>query len=157
MRNNSLVSEKRNTEFAEEETPIRWIVKILIPIPSFMLLGGAISIIQNIHKIFVNDIHKAIFIDNWIPWIAILFFAIGWFTARWVEISLLKKQIRFARALFLIVLLGSALVSIYFSFFINYEEVLHHFGIAAQFLVYSGYFLRYPVFNNKRLINNNVQ
>jgi hypothetical protein len=151
MSNNSLIGKERDIDFAEEKTSMRWNVKTLITIPGFVFLSGAISALQNLPKAFATDVDKRIFVDNWMPWIAILFFAFGWFATHGVEIALLKKQIKLARVLFFIVLwLCSLLVSIYLQFFIN-NEVLHSFGLTAQLLVFSGFFLRYSMCRNESL------
>jgi hypothetical protein len=125
--------------------------KVLIAIPGFIFLSSSMYTLQNIAKIFIDNLDKSIFIDNWMPWIAVLFFALGWFITHWIEIVLSKNQIRTAKLLFGVILIGGTLISVYFGFFID-NEVLHRFGLTSQFLVASGYFLRYSVFRDESLL-----
>ena len=114
-----------------------------LAILGFMSLSGAISSLQHLSKAFANDVYKISFIGNWIPWVAALFFALGWFITHWLEGVVSKNQFGMARVLFVIILFGGLSISWYFRYFLS-NEVLQRFD--PMLLIYSGYFLRFSTF-----------
>ncbi len=144
-------TDERKIEVTKNKPSEMWNAKVLIAIPGFMFISGAISALQNIAKSVANDIDNVIFVANWMSWIAALFLALGWFATHWLEIALSKNQIRIAKLLFASIPLGGILITVYFQFFTQ-NEVLHRFGITSMFLISSGYFLRYSMFQNENLL-----
>ena len=112
----------------------------------FMALSSAVASIQHLNRSFTDDIYQMNFIENWIPWIAALFFALGWFITYWLEVVISKNQLGMARFLFVVILFGGLSISWCFSHFLS-NEVLQRFD--PMFLIYSGYFLRSSTFREE--------
>ncbi len=148
MNNDSVTSQTAKLEDDRDESSMNWSNSIWLAISSFIFLSSAISSIQNISERFANDVGNSFFIANWLSWIAVLFFALGWFMTHWIETTLLKKQFKTAILLFATLFIGSFLISSYFRFFTS-NEVLQRLGTVSLFLIFSGYFLRYSLFRNK--------
>jgi len=122
--------------------------KTLRVIPAFVLLYGSFGAIQNVSQKFSDDIDKVVFIDNWLPVIAVLFFGTGWLVAHWIEIEIIKKRLVLSNFLFTGLLFGISLIAVYFHFYSD-NEVLHQFSFASLFLTLGGYALRYSMFQNE--------
>jgi cation transport ATPase len=148
MNNDSVTSQTAKSEDGTGESSKNWSNSAWLAITSFIFLSGAISSLQNIAERFANDADYALLIANWLSWIAVLFFALGWFMTHWIETTLLKKQFKAAILLFATLFIGSFLISSYFQFFTS-NEVLQRLGTVSLFLIFSGYFLRYSTFRNK--------
>lgn len=116
-----------------------------------MFLSIAVSTLQKIAKFFTSDINEIVFIDNWMPWIVVVFFASGWFLTHWIEIALFKNQTGLAKFLLFAMFAGSILISAYFEF-VSDNRVLDRFGIASLFLVFGGHYLRLSMFQNDNLL-----
>lgn len=120
----------------------------LISINALLFLGFAIETLQSMNKSFAFDRYKLDFIENWIPWLSILCFALGWLLTHWVEIALSKNQPRIAKLLYT----GFFVIYIFipgYLWFVSDNDVLQHFSRAAFLLVYSGHFLRYSAFQQE--------
>jgi hypothetical protein len=58
---------------------MEWNVKALFALPGFMFLSIAVSTLQNTARFFTSDINEIVFIDNWMPWIVVVFLHRGGF------------------------------------------------------------------------------
>jgi hypothetical protein len=151
MSNNSVVGQTGKLEGAQEKSSRKWNHSIGIGIVGCLWLSGAIGSLQHMTEVFANDVDKVVFIANWIPWLAILCFALGWFTTHWIEIALSNNQIVVAKLLSIAVLIEVFSISAYFHFFSN-NSVLYRFDSAVLPLIFSGCFLRYSVFRQESLL-----
>jgi hypothetical protein len=128
----------------------RRITKVVFFLISLVALSSAIARLQSIAKEYTKDISDLNFVANWLPIIAVTFFALGWLTAHLIEAMLLKKQFTIAGILFLVLLLEIS-IGLWFRSFITYD-VLLRFSTAIAPLVLSGAFLRYSVFRDETFL-----
>ena len=124
----------------------RQITKVVFFLNSLVALSSAIASLQSIAK----DISDLNFFANWLPVIAVTFFALGWLTTHLIEAMLLKKQFTIAGILFLVLLLEIS-IGMWLRSFITYD-VLFQFSTAIAPLVLSGAFLRYSVFRDEAIL-----
>lgn len=139
------------TRVAEFIKNKEWAARILFAIPGLIGLGGSIGLLQNVARVSTNNVDDLVFVDNWIPCLAVLIFALGWTTVQWIETALLNKQAKTVKVLFFVLLLEYTILSIYFHFFVDYE-MLHRFGSAAPLLNLSGAFLRYSMLSKEAFV-----
>lgn len=151
MSNNSVIGQSRNPEVLKDASSKKGKFSVWSGITGLILLSGAIGSLQNMSRTFANNVDSTVFIDNWVPWIAVLCFAAGWFAAHRVETILSKNEVGSAKLLFATVLVGAFLLSICLRF-LSKHDVLQHFGVAPLFLMYSGYVLRYSTFSYDRIL-----
>ena len=135
----------------EQPKTKEWVVRILSALPGLISLGGAIGLNQNLARASTDNINNLVFVDNWIPWFSVSFFALGWFTTHWIESALLKKQINLAKILFFVVLLEGGIFSLCFRYFID-NEMLNRFSNPVFQLTMAGIFLRYSTFRLEALL-----
>jgi hypothetical protein len=148
MSNNSVISPAQKIEETTSTAQIKSGSSILFGIASLIFLSSAIGSVLNMAEGFAEDIYKISFIENWMPWIVVAFFASGWFLTHWAEIELSKNRIGVARLLMVTIIVGGFLISAYFKY-ISKNEVLNDFGLAAFLLIVSGYLLRFSIFREK--------
>ena len=132
----------------EKNSGKEWMARIWFAASGLLGLGNSIGSLQRVARASTNNIDDLVFVDNWIPWIAVLIFALGWSTAHWIEIALLNKQAKTAKALFIVLLIEFTMLSVYFKFFVDYE-MLHRFSSAVSSLFLSGTFLRYSMISKE--------
>ena len=150
MENDSGSNAIPKTRVAESPKNKEWIVRILYVIPGLIGLGGAIGLLQNVARASTNNVDDLVFVDNWIPWIAVLIFALGWFTVHWIEFALQNKKTKTVKVLAIVLLIEFLTISVYFHSYAN-NEMLHRFSFAAPSLFYSGVFLRYSMISKEAL------
>jgi hypothetical protein len=138
-------------EDVEQEKFKEWILKAALILPGLLGLSSSFSSIQYIVQSTADTIDSIIFIDNWLPWFAVLFFALGWITVHWIEYSLLSNHIGFAKLLFIVFLIEPGVFGSYFRYF-NTHEVLHRTSGMILMLIMSGGYLRYSMFRNETLL-----
>jgi hypothetical protein len=151
MEKDSGINASPKTGVAELLKNKEWAARILFAIPGLIGLGGSIGLLQNVARASMNNIDDLVFVDNWIPWLAVWIFALGWFTVQWIETALLNKQAKTVKVLFFVLLLEYTILSISFHFFVDYE-MLHRFGFAVPLLNLSGAFLRYSMLSKEALV-----
>jgi hypothetical protein len=151
MEKDADINASPKTRVAELLKNKEWAARILFAIPGLIGLGGSIGLLQNVARASTSNIDDLVFVDNWIPWLAVLIFALGWFTVQWIEAALLNKQAKTVKVLFIVLLLEYTILSIYFRFFVDYE-MLHHFGSAVPSLNLSGALLRYSMLSKEALL-----
>ena len=86
MKDYSLVGER------SEKVPARGGTKFAFAILGGISLSGGISSLQHVTQSFGKDVNHMSLIENWLPWIAALFFIVGWFMAHWLEGALMKGK-----------------------------------------------------------------
>ena len=153
MSSNSVTSQTGRLEHAKVQSSRKWNNPIWTGIVGLIFLSGAIGSLQSMAESFAGDVEKVVFIANWIPWFAILCFALGWFMTHWLEVALSQNQPRIAILLVVIVLLTVFSLSAYLHFFSN-NDVLYRFEHAVLHLVFSGCILRYSVFRRENLLQS---
>jgi cation transport ATPase len=151
MSNNSIISQSEKSEDEKSKSPIKWRHSVWQSIAGLIWLVSAINSLQGLTEDFADDIYKLTFIENWMAWIAVAFFALGWFLTHWVEIELSKNRVRLARLLIVIIVVGAFSISMYFKF-LSRNEVLQHFELETFLLIMSGYSLRYAIFRDENLL-----
>jgi cation transport ATPase len=138
-------------EKPKDKSSQRWNHPVWLGIPGFITLGSSIASLQNMAKFFADDIDQAIFVANWIPWLAVLCFGLGWFLTDRAEVALIKNQHGIAKSLLAVALVGSPLIFVYLLSFSSHE-VLHRFASPAVFMVLSGYLFRYSAFKQDSVL-----
>lgn len=151
MDNHSVIGQTGKLDGTKNKPSQKWYSPVGLSLAGFILLSGAIGSLQHMIKIFTKDVYQVAFIENWIPWFAVLCFAFGWFITHWIEVVLSKNQLGVARVLFVVMLVSGLSISEYFRSYGNHE-VLHGFSSAALFLYGSGYFLRLSVFRKENIL-----
>ena len=139
-----------NTDDGKEKPYLQW-ARTLLAVFSFLMLVSPLRMLENISNFFIHDKNKIIFIDNWMVWIVVFFFALGWFVTQWFEIAILTKKPLLAKSIIVAFLIGNACIAFYFGFASN-SEVLNHFGVASESLSFSGSLLRQSMFRYETFI-----
>jgi hypothetical protein len=131
-----------------ESKRLQWDRTVFFGAPAWVFLSFGIRVLMEFAGAFENDDYYSSLISNWIPWIAVFFFVLGWLAAHGVEIAVLRMQIattRIVEVVFLLILLTlpwtvPALVS---------NPVFERLAGAFGQLMLSGYFLRYSMFQKR--------
>jgi hypothetical protein len=142
MKNYSLVGER------SEKVPARGGTKFAFAILGCISLSGGISSLQHVTQSFGEDVKYMSLIENWLPWIATLFFIIGWFIAHWLEGALLQRQIKMARILAIAYLLGMLIISLTLTNLVVHP-VFNRLGSVSSSLILSGFSFRSSIFRDE--------
>lgn len=117
---------------------------------AFLVLGFALDSLQRMNKSFASDPYKINFIETWLTWLSTLCFGLGWLITHWVESALSKNQTKLAKVLFSGIFAILIFILIFLGF-VSDDDVLHSFAMPAQFLIFSGFFLRFATFHPDNL------
>jgi hypothetical protein len=156
MKNNYMKQRRANmSEYSSgieknENAALKWNRNIALAIPGWIALAGGISSIQRFVLRWGNDPNYSSFVDNWFPWIAVLFFVTGWLAAHGIEIALLQRKLGVARILTVTLLFG-LLIIIPWTVSIAISNPIVHEIDALTFLGVSAYFFRYSLYQKDAL------